>query len=283
MMQLAPDVLRAFVSAADAGSFTRAGEMVHRTQSAISMQIKRLETELGRPLFDRQGRGVTLTTDGETLCRYARRMLALHDEALAALKTPVIDGKVRFGAPEDYASHFLPQALKRFAAVHPLVEVEVYCDATPMLREQFADGKLDVMLTTEENVSGPYRRRINLTWIVAAQGGPVDVSPLPLALFHSGCPYRRNALLSLEKAGIPYRIAYSSPSMTGVMSAVRAGLAVAPATEVGIGIGCRKATPRDGMPPIDPVAIGLHLAPSEKNKAVHSLHAFIGHELGMRG
>lgn len=210
-------------------------------------------------------------------------MLTLHDEALAALTTPKIGGTVRFGAPEDYASHFLPQALKRFSAAHPMVEVVVYCDATPRLRQQFADGKLDVMLTTEEDIPGPNRRRIELTWIVAEQGGPLDASPLPLALFHSGCPYRRNALLSLEKAGISYRIAYSSPSMTGVMAAVQAGLAVAPATEVGIGIGCRKATLRDGMPPIDPVAIGLHIDPAEEDEAVRSFHAFIGHELGMNG
>lgn len=283
MTQLTPDVLRTFVSAADSGSFTRAGELVHRTQSAISMQVKRLEDELGLKLFKRQGRGVALTPDGETLCRYARRMLVLHDEALATLIAPKLGGTVRFGAPEDYAAQFLPQALKRFAVAHPLVEVEVYCDATPELRQRFATGELDVMLTTEEDEPGPFRRRIELMWITAEQGNALDVSPLPLALFHSGCPYRRNALLSLEQAGIPYRIAYSSPSMSGVLAAVRAGLAIAPATEAAIGSGCRRATLRDGIPPIDPVNIELHLAPNAGEEAVRSFHAFIGHELGMTG
>jgi DNA-binding transcriptional LysR family regulator len=279
--QLSPDVLRTFVAAADAGSFTHAAASVHRTQSAVSMQMKRLESELSRTLFDRRGRGVVLTAEGDTLYRYARRLLALHDEALSAITAPRLGGKVRFGAPEDYAVRFLPQALKRFAAVHPMVEVEVLCDGTPNLQKRFADGGLDVMLTTEDTWEGPGRRQIDLVWVVAEHGGPLDQSPLPLALFHAGCLYRRNALLSLEKAGIAYRIAYGSPSMAGVLAAVRAGLAVAPATETSIASGCRRATLEDGLPPIAPVGIGLHLAPGNASEAVASLHAFMGHELGL--
>jgi len=281
LTDLTPDLLRTFVSAADAGSFTKAGTLVHRTQSAISMQMKRLEEELGRPLFQRQGRGVALTPDGETLYRYARRILSLHDEALSALTGPRLGGVVRVGAPEDYAAQFLPQALRRFAAVHPDVEVQVYCDATPSLRPRFAKGELDVMLTTEEYGEGPNRRRLGLTWIVAEHGGPLDERPLPLALFHSGCPYRRNALLSLEDAGISYRIAYSSPSMAGVLAAVQAGLAVAPATEAFKAPGCRRAAERDGIPPIAPVAVGLHLSPGQGNEAAATFHAFLAGELGM--
>ena len=279
--QLSPDVLRTFVAAADSGSFTHAAVAVHRTQSAVSMQIKRLESELSRTLFDRQGRGVALTAYGETLYRYARRLLALHDEALSAITAPRLGGKVRFGAPEDYAARFLPKALKRFAAVHPMVEVEVRCDATPNLQKRFADGGLDVMLTTEDTWVGPGRRQIDLIWVVAEHGGPLDERPLPLALFHSGCLYRRNALLALEKNRIPYRIAYGSPSMAGVLAAVRAGLAVAPATEASIATGCRRATREDGLPPVAPVGIGLHLAPGNASEAVTSLHAFMGHELGL--
>ncbi|WP_419784821.1 LysR family transcriptional regulator [Pseudodesulfovibrio sp.] len=279
LLDLAPDVLRTFVCAADAGSFTQAGTLVHRTQSAVSMQMKRLEEDLGRPLFLRQGRGVSLTEDGETLYRYAQRMLELHEEALAALAAPRLGGVVRVGAPEDYAAQFLPRTLKRFSAVHPDVEVQVYCDATPDLISQFAAGNLDVMLTTEEYGEGPNRRKLGLVWIVAEDGGPLRKRPLPLALFHSGCPYRRNALLSLEEAGMAYRIAYSSPSMAGVLAAVQAGLAIAPATENFQAPGCRRTTSRDGIPPIAPVSVGLHLANGTKNEAAASFHSFIANVL----
>jgi len=279
--QLAPDLLRTFVGAADLGSFTKAATLAHRTQSAVSMQMKKLEDDLGRVLFLRRGRGVALTPDGETLYRYARRLLALHDQALAAVTGPALGGLVRFGAPEDYAAHFLPQALQRFARAHPGVEVQVLCNASPELSALFAAGELDVMLTTEENTPGPHRRRLGLEWIVAEHGGPLDERPLPLALFHAGCPYRRNALLSLEEAGIDYRIAYTSPSMTGVLAAVQAGLAIAPAAETCRAPGCRRTVPKDGIPPIAPMAIALHLAPKNESEAAASLHAFIGHELNL--
>ena len=279
--QLSPDLLRTFVAAADLGSFTKAGTQAHRTQSAVSMQVKKLEEDLGRPLFLRQGRGVVLTPDGETLYRYARRLLALHDQALAALTGPELGGVVRFGAPEDYAAHFLPQALRRFALAHPGVEVQVYCHASPELSALFADGELDVMLTTEEHGPGPNRRRLGLEWIVAEHGGPLDERPLPLALFHAGCPYRRNALLALEEAGIPYRVAYTSPSMTGVLPAVQAGLAVAPAAETCQAPGCRRTAPRDGIPPIAPMSIALHRAANSESEAVASFHDFIGQELNL--
>lgn len=282
MTQLTPEQLRTFIAAADSGSFTQAASLVFRTQSAVSMQIKRLEAELGRTLFTREGRGVALTGDGETLYRYAKRLLSLHDEALAAVSGPRLNGVVRFGAPEDYAAQYLPQALKRFAAVHPMVTVEVYCDTSPKLKKRFSCGKLDVMLTTEENGEGSHLHQLDLTWLVADHGGPLDETPLPLALFHEGCLYRHNSLIALENAGIPYRIAYSSPSMAGVLSAVRAGLAVAPVKRSSRVPGCRHTTDAEGLPPIAPVAIGLHLATDHTDKTAESFHSFIGKELNLQ-
>lgn len=279
MTQLSPELLRTFVAAADTGSFTQAGKAVHRTQSAVSMQMKRLETELDRPLFQREGRGVVLTAEGDTLYRYARRLLSLHDEALAAVSKPMPKGMVRFGAPEDYAAQYLPGALRRFAAAYPMIEVDVYCDASPMLRERFGRGELDVMLTTEENNGAAHCRTIDLSWIVAERGGPLDTSPLPLALFHNGCLYRRNTLMALERAGIPYRIAYGSPSMAGVLAAVQAGLAVAPVPTGSSAPGCRQLVSGDGLPSIEPVAIGLHQSPNGSEDAVNAFHAFMGQEL----
>lgn len=281
MTQLSPDLLRTFVTAADTGSFTRAGKMVNRTQSAVSMQMKRLETDLDRPLFRRKGRGVMLTAEGDTLYRYARRLLALHDEALAAVCGPKLNGTVRFGAPEDYAAQFLPKTLQRFAAAYPMVEVNVLCGPSASLRKRFEREELDVMLTTEENSGAAHCRELKLTWIVAERGGPLEISPLPLALYHDGCPYRRNALSALEQAGIAYRIAYGVPSMAGVAAAVQAGLAVAPVSRDSRIKGCRQATQEDGLPAIASVAIGLQKAPGQDSDAVTAFHAFIGQELGL--
>lgn len=279
--QLSPEQLRTFIAAADSGSFTQAALIVCRTQSAVSMQIKRLESELERPLFIREGRGVVLTTDGETLYRYAQRLLSLHDEAVANIYGPKLEGVVRFGAPEDYAAQYLPQTLKRFATVHPMVTVEVYCDTSSRLRKRFESGKLDVMLTTEENGEDSHLHQLDLAWLVAEHGGPLEQSPLPLALFHAGCLFRQKGLMALEEAGIPYRIAYSSPSMAGVLAAVQAGLAVAPVKRSSRVPGCRRTTETEGLPPISPVAIRLHMAPENTGKTISSFHSFIRKELDL--
>lgn len=281
MIDLPPDLLRTFIIAADTGSFTRAAQQVHRTQSAVSMQIKRLETELNRPLFEREGRGVTLTTDGDTLYQYARRLLALHDEALAAITGPRLHGMIRFGAPEDYAARYLPGVLRQFAMTYPQVQVDVFCSASPELRQQFDRGELDIILTTEETADRADAREIPLTWIMAERGAPLDQRPLPLALFHAGCLYRRNTLAALENADIPYRIAYGSPSLAGVLAAVAAGLAVAPVTADTTAPGCRLATPEDDLPEIAPSAIGLHCNQASPTQAATAFVDFLRRELGL--
>lgn len=283
LIQLGPDLLRTFVAAADCGSFTRAAPMVHRTQSAVSMQMKRLESDLGQALFRREGRGVALTTEGDVLYRYARRLLALHDEALAAVGGPRLHGVVRFGAPEDYATRYLPGALRRFAAAHPFVQVDVYCDESSHLREKYRAKELDLVLTTERHAGGSDSRPLPLSWLVAERGAPVETRPLPLALYHAGCLYRRNGLAALENAGIPYRIAYGSPSMTGVMAAIQAGLAVGPVSVGTTMPGCRLALPEDGLPPIPPVGIRLHARQDGAQDMVEAFAGFLRQELVLDG
>ncbi|CCH48111.1 LysR substrate-binding domain-containing protein [Pseudodesulfovibrio piezophilus] len=281
LTQLPPDVLRTFIYAVETGSFTNAAELVHRTQSAVSMQMKRLESDLEKPLFVRQGRGVRLTTDGETLYRYALRLTTLHDEALAALTQPQLSGVVRLGAPEDYAAQYVPSALQRFATLHPRITVDVYCDVSENLSRQFQDGELDVMITTESRADGPFCRQQDLMWIVEEHGTAMEQSPLPLALFHEGCHYRRNTLTALEEAGISYRIAYGSPSLAGILAIVRAGLAVAVVAHGTAIPGCRRLTKNEGLPFIPPVGIALRLNQRNNTPATRSLHRFIDAELEM--
>jgi DNA-binding transcriptional LysR family regulator len=229
-MQLSPDILRTFVAAARTLNFTHAARQMHLTQSAVSMQMHRLEGDLGKVLFRRITRGVELTADGEALLKYARRLLRLHDEALAALTQPEVDGRIRLGAAEDYASRHLPGILRRFGRRYPLVRVDLYCDLSENLLGLLERGELDICLCNSESgdFGGRFLRYEPVVWVAPMDAEVEKESPLPLAVFHPGCMFRRWAVQALREQGISYRIAYSSPSTTGVLAAVTAGLAVAP-------------------------------------------------------
>ncbi|HXH02427.1 MAG TPA: LysR substrate-binding domain-containing protein, partial [Candidatus Competibacteraceae bacterium] len=221
------DLLRTFVAIADQGGFTRAAEAVNRTQSAVSMQMKRLEEDIvQRPLFERDGRGVRLTGEGELLLGYARRILRLHDEALGVLRQPDMVGTVRIGIPDDYVMPFLPNILTRFTRAYPLVQVEVLCQPSEQLLR--GDQQLDLFIATFRpgQERGVLLRREPTVWATAENGCAQVRDPLPLALFMEGCFFREWALRALEAEGRAYRIAYTSPSITTLLAAVSAGLAV---------------------------------------------------------
>ena len=154
-LSLETPLLRTLVAVAETGSFTRAATQVHRTQSAVSMQIKKLEEIVGKPLFERDRRQTGLTREGEALVEYARRILNLHDEALAAVSQPELSGIVRIGTPDDYAAGFLPDVLSDFAESHPNVEVELRCEVSAKIWQAFAAGEVDVALLTV----GPWLKR----------------------------------------------------------------------------------------------------------------------------
>ena len=280
MMTLSPDNLRTFVAAAQALNFTQAAKKVNLTQSAVSMQINRLESDLGKSLFRRITRGVVLTRDGEALLKYARRLLRLHDEALAYLTGPDVEGELKLGAPEDLAYGILPRILKGFAARYPLVRIDLHCDLSDRLRVMVENKALDLCLCTGkgETDGGDFLRNEPLVWIGPRDGAPELESPLPLALFHDGCIYRQWALEALTREGIAYRIAYSSPSIAGILAAVRSGMAVAP---VGGSIppsDFRILTPSDGegltnlsgipsLPGLPSASISLHRAEAPEGEA----------------
>src|SRR5690606_27462143 len=145
------DQLQTFVAIADTGSFTRAAEEVHRTQSAVSMQMRRLEERIGKPLFEKDGRTNRLTEDGERLLAYARRLLYLHRESLAAYKDRRLEGTIRIGTPDDYADRFLPEIMARFARSNPRMEMTVVCEPTQGLVEHIKRGNLDLALVTHND------------------------------------------------------------------------------------------------------------------------------------
>jgi DNA-binding transcriptional LysR family regulator len=223
------DLLRTFVTIADTGGFTRAGDQLGRTQSAVSLQVKRLEDMLGRAVFARSSRSLRLTSDGERLLSHARQMLRLNDEALADLLEPDVAGLVRLGVPEDFATVHLPGVLAAFTEAHPRVELEVTCDLTLNLLERFRAGDFELVLVKREPAA-PLRGvrvwREPLVWVGRDRSGPGDGAAVPLIVSPQPCVYRKRAIEALEEAGRKWRIAYTSTSLTGTQAAVRAGLGV---------------------------------------------------------
>jgi DNA-binding transcriptional LysR family regulator len=225
------DVLRTFVAIAETGSFTTAANAVFRTPSAVSMQIKKLEDILGRSVFARDARSVTLTTDGEMLLGYARRMLAVNREAVSKFIVPDITGVVRLGSPDDFEL-VLPAILKRFAQTHPSIAVDVVIDQSSQLRRRMDDRTLDITLLTNSCKSNVAGAEVLLTepivW-AGAKGGCAHLKePMPISVWEEGCAWRAAALEALGREGRNYRIAYMSAHTAGQRSAIMADLALAP-------------------------------------------------------
>lgn len=220
------ELLRTLVAIADHGGFTRAAEHLNRTQSAVSMQMKRLEDDVvQRRLFEREGRQVRLNTEGQVLLGYARRILNLHGEVLSTLREPHMVGAVRIGTPDDYVMRFLPDILSRFAQSHPLVQVEVHCESSAQLLQR-QDLDLSIVTRMPGNEIGQLLRQERFVWAEAQGFNPHEQSPMPLAMFNSGCFCRAWACNALDTQQRPYRVAYTSPSLSAIMAVVGAGLAV---------------------------------------------------------
>jgi DNA-binding transcriptional LysR family regulator len=261
------DLLRSFVSVVDAGGFTRAGERVHRTQSTVSQQIKRLEDSVGRSLLVRKGKRVSPTEEGERLLTYARRILALAEEARDVVARTAPDVIVRLGVPEDFAAFRLAQMLSKFTRSHPDLRLDVRCDLGVRLRRDLARGECDVALVkrdagdaSESGALAAWPER--LRWVTSKRF-PVDVDrdPLPLAVFEQGCLYRRRAVHLLEAAGRTWRLAYTSPNLSGIQAAVSAGLGVSILPDVAVLADHRVLGPKEGFPKLSNTEMALVVRP----------------------
>ena len=281
-MDLTPDILRTFVAAAQALNFTQAAKQLNRTQSGVSLQMSRLEESLGKQLFQRMPRGVKLTGEGKSLLKYAHRMLKLHNEALASIKAPAMSGCIRLGIPEDYAELHLPGILKRVAETFPLIQMEIFCDMSPGLREMMEGGKLDLCLANLTDMDPPegntFLRREPLIWIGPENAEPEREAPIPLAVFHHGCIYRKWAIHALNALDIPHRIVCESPSMACVLAAVEAGHAVAP-VGASTPVSRFRIIPEPLLPGLPSAMVHLiHRTGSAGNIALHHVARFISDE-----
>jgi len=232
------DVLRTFVVGHDLGSYARAAERLGRSQSAISLQLRKLEETTGQILLRKQGRGLALTHEGEIMLAYARRLLELNDEAVAALKKPSLAGHLRVGVLPDFAETWLPDVLGSFARSHPGVQVEARVERSTMLVDAIARGNLDLALTWNEG-GEPTGGTEDLAWLPLVWIGLRDFTwdardALPLVMLEQPCLFRRRGLAALDGAGISWRLAFTSPSLSGLWAAVVAGLGVTLRTSQGV-------------------------------------------------
>jgi DNA-binding transcriptional LysR family regulator len=258
---LDPDLLRSFVLVAEGGSVTRAASRVGRTQSAVSMQMRRLEDTLGEALLRRGLRGLEPTEKGAWLLERARTLLALNEEIVTAFHAPPITGQVRLGSPDDYTLQWLPGILARFAATHPGVEVEVLCMSSEELVRRLESDRIDLALVTEgHGRAGEEVWRGPLRWVGPAGAALHRRDPLPLAAAHPGCTWRRAALETLGRAGRRVRVTYNSTTQAGCFAVALAGLAITLSTPARLPSGLVWLGEGDGLPALPEMGILLSLS-----------------------
>lgn len=274
MRDLQIDWLRAFVAIVDAGSISAAAPLIHRSQSAVSMQLAKLEQAAGRPLLSRGPRHLALTPAGAELLAHARRLLALHGEALDALHGPTLSGRVSFGVPDDYAASYLSPVLRNFAGRHAGVEIELVCEQSTVLIPRIQRGELDLALVSRDRATrGTLLFEEPLVWVGAPQQEAWRREPLPIAAYEHGSAARRGALEALAVAGRAHRIVYSSASLAGQLAAVEAGLAVAVLTRCCVPPTLQVLGERQGLPPLPAMEVALLRSRSSRGKpAADALH-----------
>jgi len=258
------ELLKSFVSVVDSGGFTRAGERVHRTQSTVSQQIKRLEEDVGQLLLIRNGKDVTPTEAGERLLSYARRLLSLADEARDVVTQPGHEGAVRLGIPEDFAAYRLAKLLASCSRKGAGLRLHVRADQSASLKRDLERGELDLALfkrvAGEKGGIAVWPERVH--WVASkTRSRDLGEGSVPLIGFPTGCLYRAGAIHALESAGRAWHMAYSSSNLSGIQAAVAAGMGLSILSEMAIQADHRVLTARDGFAPIDKTEVALVASP----------------------
>jgi len=274
--------LRSFTAVADAGGVTRAAAQLNLTQSAVSMQLKRLEEQLGLALLDRSARTIALTPQGEQLLAYARRLLALNDEAWGRLTHPAFEGSLDFGVPHDIIYPYVPGVLQGFAAAYPRVKLQLHSLYTSGLKELLARGEMDLILTTEAGVDagGETLNREPLVWAGAPGGQAWRQRPLRYASC-GHCVFKRPALEALEAAGIPWELAVDSISTAAVDASVAADLAVSVQMESGVPPRCEPIRHGGALPALPHHFINMYLGQGPRRALAERLAVLLRQAYGV--
>jgi DNA-binding transcriptional LysR family regulator len=220
------DLLRAFVQVVERGGFTAAGEALGLTQSAVSLKIRRLEERVGHPVLARAPRGVAPTAEGETLLGYARRMLALNEEAVRRMVRPAVSGRLKLGVADHFLPRHLAQVIARLAALFPELRLEIEVGRSHELRAKLPEGTLDLVLGKRRDgeTEGRALWTERIAWVAPPGWAPPEGRPLPLAMLPQGCMFRDRALAALARAGLAHEVVFVSASLLGVAAAAQAGL-----------------------------------------------------------
>lgn len=250
--RLDSELLRTFLAIAEAGSFSRGADRIHRSQSAVSLQIKRLESLLGHAVFERHARGAKLTSTGEKLRPLAQRVVDLLDGAIGELRSDSLEGSVRLGIPDEYGDTILPEIVARFSREHPQVELAVTCGFSADFPRALSSNELDLAVHAVEAASRRAQVLLSerMLWVASRHHPVSDQDPLPLALFDRACWWRDRALEALESRGRRYRVVYTSESVAGVAAAIEAGVAVGVLGESSLGGSLKTLSEADGFPPM---------------------------------
>lgn len=267
------DLLRSFVAVVDTGGFTRAAERVHRSQSTVSQQIRRLEQDVGRRLLERDRTGAAvLTAEGEVLLGYARRLLEISAQAREALLNPVVASVVRLGVPEDFAGRKLTDLLSGFARHSPHIRLDTTSAWSTGLRQMLQAGELDLSLVKRDAGDGRCLARWpeRLVWVAGPQADAA-ADPLPLALFPPGCIYRQRTLDALQALGRRWWVAYSSQGLVGVQAAVASGLGISILAADAVLADHRMLGPQDGFPDPPASELALIAGPGRLDRAASQL------------
>lgn len=267
------DLLRTFIAVVDGNSFAAAAESVHRTQSAVSQQMQRLELLVGKELFSRSGRNKALTEHGVKMLGYARRILRLNDEAWLSLMHDDVDGVLRIGSPDDTADTILPELLSRFSKAYPKLVIEIVVKRSPFLMEMLKNDEVDMAISTVESVDFPslvLRSSPSLWFCGAGYEFNLD-NPLPLVALDEPSTYRNMAITHLEQAGIPWRIAYVATTLSGARAAVRAGLGVMARSIELLGDDLQAIGEADGLPRLPDITYNLYMRNNSPQKAAKVL------------
>ncbi|MGR8919288.1 MAG: LysR substrate-binding domain-containing protein [Gammaproteobacteria bacterium] len=277
-MNLDLNLVRTFDTVVSAGGFTRAAERLHRTQSTISAQIRKLEEVVGQPLLERDTRKLKLTPHGEIVLEQGRRLLRLNDELLSRMSEPEVEGTVRLGTPEDFATSHLPQVLSAFRRAHPRVRLEVTCELTRVLTRQFRAGEHDLVLLKRDPEGASFGTRVwrePLVWVSAPLAEPFEGGEVSLVASPQPCVYRERAIAALEGAGRDWRLVYQSTSLSGNLAAVKAGLGLTILPRDMVPPGYHVLGEADGMPDLPDTEIALRIRGRHPSKPARVLYEHI--------
>lgn len=278
MKNIPIDLLRTFITLVETRSFTEAGERVGRSQSTVSLQIRKLVELCDAPLFSGSGKDIALTQTGRHLADFGRKIIDLNDECMRFIEGKSLAGKIRIGIPSDFAISFLPSTLGRFCADFPDVSLEVTCQMSASLQRQLGEGKLDIVVALDESRTSNYLQaawRDPMVWVGRISMQVYRMRPLPLVFFTDECIYRSNVLRVLKESAIPYRIAFSSEDMAANQSAIEAGLGITALSLHSIPQTMHQLPESSGLPSLPSVSIGLFWNARGSTATISALAEFL--------